>query len=985
MAMSRSGSNDRRMPATGRRGAAGPDGGAQRRQVTILFCDLVRSAELTVRIDPEDMRDVLHAYLNAFAAAIEAAGGYIARYMGDGVMAYFGYPLAREGDPARAVRAALAVCAAALELTPPHGHRLAVRCGAATGLTVIGDLVGKGASFERGAIGTAPNLAARLQGIAEPGKTVICATTASLIPGRFKLTALEGLELKGFDAPSTAFVVEAASDGGAPIAEKLALRQTPFAGRANELAALSAAWRRAQGGQMTLVAVDGEAGIGKSRLVYEFQKSLAATPHLWFEAAADPLLDTAAYSVARRLILPRGGAPSADRVRDLMARAELPPEAAGLVLGMLGLAADRTGTGLGAEDRRRRLNEALTAWLIARARRQASVLVIEDLQWVDPSSLELLEALLATRAAVPLLVVTTSRQAARALGRTLPGARAVHLGRLDDEAVGDIVVRTAGAELTSAEVAALVRRSDGNPLFAEELAAHLATRTMPARALPETLIGLLTARLDATGSAAALARVASVLGPAFDTETLQHFARLPAALLEEELGRLTRAELITSSGRDHAFRHALIHEATYGSLLKDDRRALHLRAARLIAKLGGPAAVVARHWREAGDLRRAVDAYRGLGRSCVAEGAHGEAAKSYHAALEIVAMMPASPERDLEELELSSALTNALQVTEGYAAPAAVAMAARARVLAERAGDAGRLFNQVAAEWMAATSAGDYAAARELSARAMPLAEADGSADSLGTAFMMRMTTAYRVGALAEGEAVFQLGAPHFRAKGFLRRPGAVPQTIGNAAVNALLLGRRAVAQRRTAQVVAHGEAAPAPFVQAFAFSMAAMNHVLLEQPAEAAGLARKALMLSDAGGFPQFAATSRILLGRALAMQRHRAKGLALMIAGLDLMRANRSRNGMTMYLTWLAQTYVEARNGADARAACEAALEINPSERFYRAEALRVRAVCASTSSQRASYLSAALELARSVGSPWQTARILATADQFGVSAAG
>ena len=987
MTTSRRGSRGREGNSGPKRGIGRAGGGAQRRLVTVLFCDLAGSAELASRIDPEDMRDVLHAYLNAFAAQIETAGGFIARYMGDGILAYFGYPLAREGDPARAVRAALAVAAAAGALVPPHGHRLSVRCGVATGLTVVGDLLGKGPAMERGVTGAAPNLAARLQAAAAPGETMICQRTAGLVTGLFDLKTVDGLTLKGFEPGGGAFRVVAAAGAGGPLAERLTLRRAPLAGRMAELEALRAAWRRACGGRIVFAPVTGEAGIGKSRLIYEFQHAIAADRHLWFEAAADPAQDGAAYAIARRLVrAPRGReetALTAERLGALLARAGLPADALPLLSGFLGLTREeRELAGTGAEDRRRLLHRTLVNWLLEMSRTRPSVLVIEDLQWADPSSVEVLQALLGSREQAPLLVIGSARGPLGGLERLASAAPAIRLGRLADAAVGSIVRRLAGPDLAPAGLAALVRRSDGNPLFAEELAAHVAGGSAAVQSLPDTLTGLLTARLDATGPAASLARVASVLGPVFDAATLQRFARLPARLMREELAVLGRAELITTRGAQHAFRHALIHEAAYASLLKDDRRALHRRAAALMMRSGGSLDAAARHWREAGDLRRAADAYRSLARSYVADSAYGEAVRAYRAALDVVGTMPASVERDREEMDLSSALTNALQVTDGYSAPAVAQSAAHARALAERVGDSARLFNQIAAEWMAASSAADYALARELAARAMPVAAAAGGDEILGTAFMMQTTSAYRVGALAEGEAAFRAGARHFRAAAFVRRPGAVPQTLGNGAVNAWLLGHGGAARRRNARVIAHGDKAGTPFVRAFSWYMAAMTLVLMDEPAEAARLAGASMAISDAEGFPQFAATSRIVLGRALAMQGRRRAGIALIQSGLEGMKANRSQNGVTMYLTWLAQCHVEGRDKAAARSACDAALGANPAERFFRAETLRVRALAAPRRGDAASYLAAALELARSTGAGWVEARVLETMRQPGVS---
>ncbi|MFT3810476.1 MAG: AAA family ATPase [Micropepsaceae bacterium] len=963
------------MAASRRRRASQPRaaGRAQRRQVSVLICDLARSVDLAARIDPEDMRDVVHAYLNAFAARIEAAGGFIARYMGDGVMAYFGYPLAREGDPARAVRAAMAITAAAQELTPPHGHRLAVRCGVATGLTVIGDLVGEGIAAERGAFGAAPNLAARLQAAANAGETVICPATAKMTEGLFALDPTGALDLKGFPEPQAAFRVRGTLDSPGLLAERFTPLATPFAGRAQEMAALAAAWRRAAGGRTTLVALSGEAGIGKSRLIREFQRSLRDVSHFWFEASADSSLTDEAYGVARRLILAPSGTDrmSERRLREMLATAGLKPEASlPLIAPLIGLSA-ATGTAPQAPpaaDRRRTLNDLLLKWLIARTSVRPAVVVIEDLQWADPSTLDVLRAVATAQPRAPLLVVLSVRDPEDTALNLRGPLRRVHLERLDDAAIGGIVRRLAG-DLTPDRIAALVRRSDGNPLFAEALSQQSASGAGDG-VVPDTLIGLLTARLDAAGAAAHVARIASILGRSFKPAFLARLAGRPARAIEAALSVLADTGIVVRSGETAQFRHALIHEAAYLSLLKEDRRSLHRRAATLLLRAAPRDAGVARHWRAAGESRRAVDAFRVAARAHVADHAYGEAALAYRAALETLGEVSSTTARDIEELELCSALTAALQIAEGYSASSSVASATRARVLAERIGDGARLLKQITPEWAAASSAGDYVMAREFAARAIALAEAAGAADMLGSAHMMLMTAVYRAGALAEGEAVFRAGARHFRAPAFLRQPGALPQTFGNAAVNAWLLGQDRAARQRNARVVAHGAKTDAPYLRAFAHYMASMQHVLMDEAAEAEAFGRDAMTISDREGFPQFAATARIVLGRALAMQGKRREGIALLRAGIDRMAINRSRNGLTMYLTWLAQSEAEAGNVRAARTAAETALTLNPGERFFRAETLRIRALVSPPDQARNDLLEA-IGMAAAMRAAWQEAR--------------
>ncbi len=954
--------------------------GAQRRQVTVLFCDLASSAELASRIDPEDMRDVLHAYLNAFAARIESAGGFIARYMGDGLMAYFGYPLTREGDPARAVRAALEVIDTARTLDPPHGHRLSVRCGIATGLAVIGDLVGKGAASERGVVGSAPNLAARLQAEATPGEVVIDAMTARLTGRQLITRELGPLTLKGFVAPEHAYAVNGVRSGGSHSSQRGAGDLPPMIGRAREAARLEAAWRRALAGKTTVVSVIGEPGLGKSRLIEEFRHALAAQSHNWFQAGGDPTLQGQAYGVASRIVrarLPANANDSPSLFARELERAGLPPDRAALLMRTLGgdiPPEDANSSPLDAEDRRRSLNTLLVDWTIARARRKPTVIAIEDLHWADPSSVEVLGEVIAARPDVPLLIVTTSRDDVSAVRRVSTALQYIRLQRLTDAEIALVATNAADRPMTETRLSSIVARAEGNPLFAEELTAHLGDDPRRTGAIPETLTGLLTARLDATGPAAGLARIAAALGREFNAALLARVARSSTHTVNAALEALTHAGLLTRDGEIYSFRHALIREAAYASLVKADRHTLHRRAAQMLSRSSSaPHLAIARHWREAGEMRRAVDAYRDTARSYTAESSHAEAAQAYRAALDILADLPPSQARDREEMDLLSALANALQITDGYAAPAPSEVAARARSLAERIGDSAKMFTQLSAAWMAASSAGDYRFARELVGRAMPLAQAVGTPETLGTAYMMQMTTAYRVGALAEGEAAFRSGASVFRNPAFTRRPGAVPQVFGNAAVNAWLIGLASPARQRTARVLSHRVRDATPYARAFSGYMAAMQLVLMEDAEGAADLARDAMIVSDTEGFPQFSATSRIVLGRALVMSGQRRKGIDLMTDGLARMEANGSRNGMTMYLTWLAQSHLEGRGKEIARVLCEKALTLNPSERFYRPETLRISGLAhnARSAADARRMLRDAVDMAEAIGSPWQSER--------------
>ncbi len=947
---------------------------AQRRQLTVMFCDLVGSTELSARLDPEDMREVFGAYHRCCAREIETIGGFVAKYMGDGVLAYFGYPQAHENDAERAIQAALMITEAAPRLPTPHGAPLEVRIGIATGLVVVGDLIGAGGAEERAVVGETPNLAARLQDLAGANRVVVSQATHRLAGGLFECRDLGAVTLKGLPRPEQVFEVAGAN----PDADRFMARQdrgpTSMVGREAEILRSLALWRRCTDGDGQLVGVIGEPGIGKSRFVHEFRRRVADQPHLWLEGGGVQVFgNTPFYAVAQmvRRWLARGERLSPDAYR---VRLEQSLGAAGmdsdlndalpLIADLIGVPTPdrRTPLTLGADEKRRRLIAILAEWLLKSAGGAPLMVAIEDLHWVDPSTLELVDRLIEMSPSAALMLLYTARSDFRPPWPVEGRHTQITLGHLDRDEVRRLVAATASRDLTTDQglpanfelpselIETVISRADGVPLFAEELARLIVERNGAGRerAIPSTLSDLLMARLDQLGDAKAVAQVAAVLGGEFYYGLLQAVSGGGEIELRSALARLIRSGVLAASGPGsdtaYAFKHALIQDAAYEALLKSQRRDLHKRAATAIAEqfpdiAASQPEILARHWTGAGQSELALSAWRTAARAASARGAFKEAQMAYEQAIVALEGLPRSQDRDAIELGLQSHLAGVLQITRGYSASETIAATARARRLAERGGDLTAQLRQAHAAWAAASSAGDYLRAAELADDFLPLAQAEGSRYNLGHAHMVQMTSRYRLGDLIGAEGHFTTGESYFAEPAFRGEAGSIAQTFGNAARIAWILGDEARARRRVEHALLVAADNARPYDLAFAQYMAAIMAVLTADPEQAEDLAERSIRLSDQHGFPQFTAISRVVLGRARAEVGRAQEGCALIAEGLRGMTKTRSRVAMTMYLTWLAEAQALDGGLDDALSTLDQALAINPQELFFRPETLRLR----------------------------------------------
>jgi class 3 adenylate cyclase len=616
--------------------------GGERRHLTILFCDLVGSVALTSQLDPEEWRATVASYQRAASEAITRFGGEVARYVGDGIMAFFGYPVAHDNDAERAARAGLAILdgVAMLNETQSGRPKLSLRIGIDSGSVVVG--TGAGQAVD--AFGDAANIAARVQAAANPDTVVVTGATHRLLSGLFVVEDRGRQTLKGIEQPVLLYrVVRPSGIRNRLEAAAAAGVLTPFVGREEELRLLLNRWERARESEGQVVMIIGEAGVGKSRLVQRFHETIVGTPHTWLEAGAGVFFqNTPFYPVTETLrqFNSAGSDPIADLVVRLQAAGLKPNEAMPLLAPLLNLSLppDYRPSTLPPDQQRRRLLATLVEWLLGSARTQVLVSVIEDLHWADPSTLEWMQLLIEQGATAPLMLIYTARPEFHPPWPRRAHHTQINLNRLSTHDVRTMVREVAAQEALSEEtVGAVIQRAGGVPLFVEELTravVEIGDGRLKGNTIPVTLHDSLMARLDRLGSAKEVAQIGSVIGAEFSYELLHAVYPIPEPQLYAALLSLTDAELLYVRGMTpeatYQFKHALIRDAAYEALLKSRRKDLHRAVARAIdeqfptVKDAHPE-VLARHWTEAGEVEPAIVEWQRAGQTAETRNAFIEA------------------------------------------------------------------------------------------------------------------------------------------------------------------------------------------------------------------------------------------------------------------------------------------------------------------------------------------------------------------------
>ena len=741
-------------------GVAPKDTAAERRQVTVMFCDLVGSTALSARMDPEDLREVISAYQKCVAETVGRFGGFVAKYMGDGVLVYFGYPQAHEDDAERAVRAGLELVAAVSDLKT-HAA-LQTRVGIATGLVVVGDLIGSGASQEQAIVGETPNLAARLQGIAEPNSVVIAESTRKLVGNLFELEDLGGRYLKGVEEPVRAWAALRPSSVESRFEAMHAGALTELVGREEELELLLRRWSKAKTSEGQVLLLSGEPGIGKSRLTAALLERLAAEPHTRLRYFCSPQhTDSALYPIISQMERAAGfthadtAQVKLQKLDAVLALASTPKQDAALLAEMLSLPNDgRYPTlDLAAQQRRHRTLEALAAQVEALSRSKPVLMIFEDAHWIDPTSLEAFGRTVDRLRTLRILLIITYRPEFEPPWIGRPYVTALSLNRLSEREIAALIDRVTGNSALPAAIRQdIIERTDGIPLFVEEMtkavleaggerAVEQAVAAIPSPSVgvPASLHASLMARLDRLGPAKEVAQIGAVIGREFSHALLAAVARKQEAELQTALDALTGAGLLFRQGLPpHArylFKHALVQDAAYGTLLREARRALHALIAEALERQFAEIAdtqpeLLARHCAEAGQIEKSALLWGKAGERSVERSALVEAVELLTRALDQIVTLSTSPALRREQIKLQVALANALTHTKGYAAPETRAALDQARLLIEQAeaqgeppDDAMLLFSVLYGSWAANLVAFNSSAPCELAAQFLAIAK----------------------------------------------------------------------------------------------------------------------------------------------------------------------------------------------------------------------------------------------------------------------
>jgi class 3 adenylate cyclase/predicted ATPase len=948
-----------------------------------MFCDLVGSTALATALDPEDMREIVRAYQEVCTAVIDRFEGYIAQYLGDGLLVYFGYPHSHEDDAQRAVRAALGIVEA-MEQPSTHLRRqrdvpLSVRVGIHTGIVVVGE-IGSGTRHEHLALGETPNLSARLQAIAEPDTVVISATTHRLIERWFVCRDLGVHAVKGTSTPLQVYRV--LSDRSVPGGlEAVSGGVTPLVGRDQELGLLLGRWEQVKDGLGQVVLLSGEPGIGKSRLVRVVKDHIASEPHLRWEcrcsayhqdSALHPLIDL----FERALEFGRDETPRERwaKIEAALARRSLAqPETVALWAAFLSVPIREPHPPLNLSPQRQKQKtlEAIVTLLSALAAEQPLLFIIEDLHWADPSTRELIELVLDQVAAVPILMLLTARPDFRA-----PWAKRGHLTdltvhRLTQKQAALMVERMTGGKPLPADVLQqIVAKTDGVPLFVEELTKmvlesgllheerdrYALTGALPPLAIPSTLRDSLMARLDRLATVKEVAQIGAALGRTFHYELLGAVASVDDATLQRALARLVESELLHRRGvppdATYIFKHALIQETAYQSMLKSRRQQLHTRIAEtLVERFPETAAtqpeLVAHHYTEAGLAAEAVDYWRKAGRRAIERSANAEAAAHLTRGLEVLEKLPDGSERLGRELDLRTALGPALMAIKGFGSPEVANTYARARELCQRIGDTPKLFAVLRGLWEFYEIRADAETGRELAEQLLQLAEQSGDRTLLVIAHDVVQDTSLWLGEYTKTRAYMERGLALYdpqadRALAFVHGgydPAMACHCFGGHALWYLGYADRAVTHSREALALADQLAHPPTLV--FALSHAAVLHQFRGEPRLAQKRSDAAIALAKEHGFDFWLAHATIPHGWALVQQGHTDEGLAEIVDGLARYQATGAELERPLWIALLADAYARAGRPERGLAAVEEALADveKTGVRFHEAELRRLK----------------------------------------------
>jgi class 3 adenylate cyclase/predicted ATPase len=951
----------------------------ERRQLTVLICDLVDSTSLATQLDPEDLREVIGACLGCATEVVRRFGGIVSQFMGDGALACFGYPRAREDDAERAIRAGLEIVEAVRRLALRGGHKPKIRIGIATGLVVVGtNARANRLAADQDIIGAPLSVAARLQAIAGPDEVVVAAVTHMLAGHLFDCRDLGAVVLKGFEEPVPAWRVVGPRVVESPFDARHAASLPPLVGREEELALLLRRWRQSQSGSGRAVLIEGEPGIGKSRLWRALQNELAAEPHLVLSYYCSPQHGASAFYPIISRTERWAGFAQTDSAEEKLAKLEAltrrstgDADAVPWVAELMSLrTGERPGSPeLSAEQRKERTIEALLAPLAHLSARQPLLVVFEDLHWIDPSTLEVIGILLERAARLRLLLVMTARPDFAAPWPSHAHMTTIALSRLSRGNAAALAKSTAGDEpMPDMVLDEILARADGVPLFVEELTkavlesgacqgskgAGAVESAVPRETIPATLHGTLMARIDRIGGVREIVQVGAAIGREFSADMLREVSGLPALRIEQGLAQLLRAQLLVRRGEaidgSYAFKHALIRDAAYGTLLRSRRRDLHARIATLLKErlprvVEQQPEILALHCAEAGRIEEAIGCWGKAGRKSAARHAKIEAVAHFRRALALLATLPRTIDRRRQELELESALGRAL-IAARIGAEETGESYRRARKLCEELEDGASLVPVLGGLAMFHLGRGEVSDARQTAEDLFRLGQHQSDPGVCFAGRFFRGLCLYWGGefVLAKDELERLLDFPIAETDQSNAAVAAWDMRIAAhcfLSLSLLMLGHPEQALARSLEAVAQSRALRPPQILVRELFYAGLFNLLRRAEGEALALAEEAVAIATERRYSFWLEVGSIVRGVALAARGNIADGLRLARDAAAEREKSGSVGGQTYFLSLLAQLYERTNHPEEAWGVLSSAAELveKTGERWFEPELHRIR----------------------------------------------
>jgi class 3 adenylate cyclase/tetratricopeptide (TPR) repeat protein len=946
--------------------------------MTALFCDLIDSVRMSVRLDPEDLLRVLDLYRSSCEDIITHHGGFIARFVGDGILAYFGFPRADEDDAANAVRAGLDLVATISGLDVRPENPLQIRVGIGTGLVVVHDRSSSGNARTTEAVGRMPNLAARLQSVARPNSVVIADSTRRVTRGMFAYNDLGRMSLKGFSHPVQVWEATAPTTDVSRFRARLLGDPPPFVGRQSELDLLSERWREARSGEGRVVQIIGDPGIGKSRLTEALQVRLADVPHArvrWF--CSPQYTDSALYAVIDQLehaaSIARQDPPTLkiEKLIRLVGESDGRDEMAlAVYASLLSIPLGRPSP-LDTMTPEKRKEVTIATLLAELTRLWAAgpvLMVVEDAHWVDATSLELLDLVVRQAAKYPTLLIVTARPEFKLRWKEIPYVSAISLGRLDPDSAEKLCAHVAGDALSADVLRQIVQRCDGVPLFAEELTKTVVESLDPtnddtvysagdgAAAIPNSLHDSLVARLDRLGPARQIANIGAVLGRRFNYDLLAAVMEQPDRALRAALRQLIQSGLVSQVGtrpaNSYLFKHALIRDAAYESLLRTDRQELHGRvAAVLMSKfpetVESEPEAIAYHLSQSGAEVEAVPYWEKAGQRAASRAAHSDATAHYSNALEIVRKKDESIERTQRELSLLIPLAISLSSSRGYAVDEVRDALTQARDICDRLGNVSALYPVLRGLCTFSIVRSDLVVAEELARRCMAIGE-----ETRIVPYLIEADNA--LGFVLAGRGKLEAARIHLERAVLLydenEHLGLVFPTEQDPrmaagiqlAVTLYLLGDVIGARTTCEQSLTRARALNRPFDLVFALYYASLYHVLRKDYTTANGLSEEILNISNTHGFRLFILCGQLIRSLVMASRGNVADAITILEPTLAAFSAMGVRYLICFYVGQLADFYASVGRMDLARTTIDAAIRqaVDNDDLTFLSDLYRIRA---------------------------------------------